>query len=385
MNKRESIVDAFLALVRAGLWEKEVRISELGNKDYDEIYRLSEEQSIIGLVAAGFEYASDVRVPQSVALSFAGAVMQLEQRNIAMNSFVEKLYGKLQKNRIYSILVKGQGIAQCYERPLWRVAGDVDLLLNGGDYNKTKDTIQLFGQLCIEENPYRKRVEFSIDGFNVELHGTMRGEIGRRIDTIIDDVQNDIFYGGNVRSWINGNTTIFLPSPDNDVIFVFTHILQHFFRGGIGLRQICDWCRLLWTYRETLDLKLLEKRLKKMGIMSEWHAFAALAVDKLGMPVDAMPFYSPAVKWKRKSRRICDYIIEVGNFGFNRDLSYKSKLPFLMRMIKSLYLRTEDFIKQVRIFPMDSVLAFFYVWKTGFNVVGRKLRQCVFPQKQLSV
>lgn len=375
MNNRESIVDAFLALVRAGLWEKDIQLAELGNNDYDEIYRLSEEQSIIGLVAAGFEYARDVRVPQSVALSFAGTVMQLEQRNIAMNSFVEKLYGKLQKNGIYSILVKGQGIAQCYERPLWRASGDVDLLLNGGDYNKTKEIIQSFGQLCIEENSYRKRIEFSIDGFNVELHGSMRGEIGRRIDTIIDNVQNDIFYGGSVRSWINGNTTIFLPSPDNDVIFVFTHILQHFFRGGIGLRQICDWCRLLWTYRENIDLKLLENRLREAGIMTEWRAFAALGVNTLGMPTEAMPLYSDSARYSHKAQRILGVVMDSGNFGYNRDLSYKNRTSFAMRLVISFYYRTYDFIKQAMIFPMDACRAYFGVWKTGIGVISKQVIQ----------
>ena len=326
-------IETFFALVRAGLWEKEVQLLPFGEIDFSEICRLAEEQSVVGLIAAGLEHCSDVKVPQEVGLNMAGSVLLLEQRNTSMNAFVGKLYGEMQKMNMYSILVKGQGIAQCYERPLWRAPGDVDLLLNGDNYESAKEWVGSFGHIIEDENKFKKHILYRVNSWDVELHGTLRGELGGRIDKTIDEVQNDIFYGGSVRSWLNGTTTIFLPAPDNDVIFVFAHILQHFFRGGIGLRQICDWCRLLWTYCETLDLKLLEKRLKKMGIMSEWHAFAALAVDKLGMPVDAMPFYSPAVKWKRKSRRICDYIIEVGNFGFNRDLSYKSKSPFLMRMI----------------------------------------------------
>ena len=368
-------LDAFFALVGAGLWEKEVQLLPFEDIDISEIYRLAEEQSVVGLVAAGLEHCTDVKIPQDVALNIAGSVLLLEQRNTSMNAFVRKLYGEMQKMDMYSILVKGQGIAQCYERPLWRAPGDVDLLLNGDNYESAKEWVGFFGQIIEDENKFKKHILYRVNSWDVELHGTLRGELGGRIDKTIDEVQNDVFYGGSVRSWLNGTTTIFLPAPDNDVIFVFAHILQHFFRGGIGLRQICDWCRLLWTYRETLDLKLLEKRLKKMGIMSEWHAFAALAVDALGMPEDAMPFYSPAMKWKRKSRRICDYVMEVGNFGFNRDLSYKSKSSFLIRMIKSLRLRTGDFIKQVRVFPIDSVRAFFYVWKTGLNVVGRKLKE----------
>ena len=38
---------------------------------------------------------------------------------------------------------------------------------------------------------------------------------------------------------------VFLPAPDCDVVFLFTHILHHFFFEGIGLRQFCDLCRFL--------------------------------------------------------------------------------------------------------------------------------------------
>ena len=43
---------AFFALVRAGLWEKEVRLLPYGDIDYAEVMRLSQEQAVVGLVAA---------------------------------------------------------------------------------------------------------------------------------------------------------------------------------------------------------------------------------------------------------------------------------------------------------------------------------------------
>ena len=217
-------------------------------------------------------------------------------------------------------------------------------------------------------------LNLKVDSWDVELHGTMRGELFRRLDSVIDGVQKDIFYGGNVRSWSNGKTTVFLPSPDNDVIFVFAHILQHFFRGGIGLRQICDWCRLLWTYRELMNYKLLESRLRKMVVMTEWRTFAALAVDTLGMPVEAMPLYSPSKKWVRKSKKVLCFIFETGNFGHNRDESYKITSSFQKRMLISLSRRTRDFIKQARVFPANACRAYWGVWKTGFGVVKHHIK-----------
>ena len=59
----------------------------------------------------------------------------------------------------------------------------------------------------------------------------------------------------------------------------------------VGLRQFCDWCRLLWTYRRSINVGLLEARLNEMGLVSVWKAFGAFAVEYLGMPGEAMPLY----------------------------------------------------------------------------------------------
>ena len=103
---------AFFELLRAGLWEKEVRLSPYKNIDYSVILNLAEEQSVVGLVAAGLEHVADVKIPQQWALQFTGQTIQLEQRNKAMNAFVARLIGKLRNEDIYTLLVKGQGIAQ---------------------------------------------------------------------------------------------------------------------------------------------------------------------------------------------------------------------------------------------------------------------------------
>lgn len=126
---------------------------------------------------------------------------------------------------------------------------------------------------------------------------------------MVDEVQKDVFYGGNVRSWQNGKNIVFLPAPDNDVYFVFTHFIKHFYKEGMCIRQICDWCRLLWTYRGKVNCSLLEKRLRKSGLVSEWRVFASLAVELLGMPMEAMPLYENREKWSRKASRLLGFIL----------------------------------------------------------------------------
>lgn len=84
----------------------------------------------------------------------------------------------------------------------------------------------------------------TIDSWTVELHGTLHNGLSRRSDKVIDEIQDDSLRKGNVVMWRNGETDIPLPSPDNHILFVFTHFLQHFFHGGdrpqADLRLVSD-------------------------------------------------------------------------------------------------------------------------------------------------
>lgn len=342
-----------------------------GAIDFSEILQLATEQSVIGLVAAGLEHVTDVKVPQADVLKYIGQMLQIEQRNRAMNAFVAELIERLRESSIYSILVKGQGIAQCYTRPLWRSSGDVDLLLNEENYEKAKSLLVPLADSVEREYVFLKHLGMQISGWEVEVHGSQRPRLTKRINRVVDEVQRDVFYGGKVRSWMNGHTQVFLPGVDEDVIFVFTHILHHYYQEGIGLRQICDWCRLLYTYKDSISRGLLESRLRKMGLMDEWMAFAAYAVDYLGMPVEAMPLYSSALKWHEKGERINDFVMEVGNFGHKRSAHTTGASPrgFIARKAASLWRRTEDSFRHFITFPKNSLKIWWYMVWTGFKVV----------------
>ena len=376
--------ETLFALIRAGLWGDQrsvhgegfmVNDSLFHDVDWQRVYQLAREQSIQGLALQGidavqgswFKVHGSPLVPQVLLLQWIGEVQMMEQRNKEMNAFVAELIEKLRNEDIYAILVKGQGVAQCYEKPLWRTCGDIDFLLSFDNYCKAKEYLTKNASHVDEEREDSLHLGMTIDSWIVELHGSLRCGLSRRIDRGLDELQQSIFFGGNVRSWTNGRTQVFLPRADEDIIYVFTHILEHFYKGGIGLRQICDWCRLLWTYRNSLDVCLLESRIRKMGLMSEWKAFGALAIDYLGMPAEALPLYSSEKKWSRKGDKICAFVLEVGNFGHNRDNSYHAKHPFLIRKIYSFCRRCGDLFRHARIFPLDSLRFFPYMMMNGIK------------------
>lgn len=356
---KDNTEKAFFALLRAGLWEKEVQLASYAEVDFSGLLQLSEEQSVLGLVAAGLEHVTDMRPAKKDVLQFMGRVIQLEQRNQAMNDFIGVLVDKMRAEGIYTLLVKGQGVAQCYERPLWRACGDVDFFLDT-DYEKAKAFLIPLAVSVEPEGKASKHFGMVIAPWVVELHGTLRCGLSRRMDEALYAIQKDTFENRNVRIWKDGNTDVPLPSVDNDIVLIFTHFLKHFYKGGLGLRQICDWCRLLYCHRNSIDVALLERRLHNMGLMSEWLAFGAFAVWYLGMPRETMPLYEvrnkkEAARWVRKAERIKDFVIMSGNFGHNRDMSYYSKYPYVIHKLFSFGRRIGDTFRHSLIFPLDSI------------------------------
>lgn len=364
--------DAFFELVRAGLWEKEVRLSSYGKLDFDEIYRLASEQSVVGLVAAGLEKVVDVKVPQSIALTIAGEVLQLEQRNKAMNQYIAKLWERMKIAGIYSFLLKGQGIAQCYKRPLWRACGDIDLFLDGHNYTKAMLFMSENASVIEDEDPYIQHLGFIVDSWSVEIHGRLRGGLWKKLDDVLDKIQESVLADGKIRTWDNSETCISLPGVDEDLFYTFSHILQHFFKGGIGLRQICDWCRLMWMYRDEIDKNLLKSRLVKAGIWTEWKTFAALSVEVLGIPQETVPFYSNSQKWTRKSEQVLFFILKSGNFGHNRDFTYKADTIALRRKFLEFIYITKDSVTHFLIFPKDSLKVWWSQMKGGLKMLVKR-------------
>ena len=351
----------FLALLRAGLWENSGSMESWNQGvteavDWGKVCQLAAEQSVLGLVLAGIErYKNlnfDLHLDQKQLLQWIGEVQMIEQQNLAMNKFVAQLIERLRKEDIYALLVKGQGIAQCYEKPLWRTCGDVDLLLDDDNYEKAKVLLIPLADEVEDEDPVKKHQALIIKGFDIELHGKMPFALSRKADKVIDSVIDDSLKQGGARVWSYKNSDIYLPDADNDVIIVFTHFLHHFFIEGVGLRQVCDWCWLLWTYRDSLNHGLLESRIREMGLMSEWQVFAALAVEYLGMPAEAMPFYDS--RFTVKGERVLERILKSGNFGHNNDLSYRAKYSGMRYKIVALWRRLMDFIGLSQVFPLDA-------------------------------
>ena len=346
----------FFALLGAGLWGQRVRLLSDSNLDFPSLYQMAEEQSVIGLITSGLELVSEKKFPVKEIRSFIQAVIVEESRNKRMNLFIAGLFDRLTENGITPVLVKGQGISQCYLNPLWRSSGDIDILVSEKDYKISSSFLSKLNSRYAEA--YKNHRAYRIDGWDVELHGSLHAGLSNRMNRVLDSIQEEMFKNNSFRQWDNGSTIVLLPAPNEDVVFVFSHILQHFYKGGVGLRQICDWCRLLFCYQEEIDRNLIERRLCEMRILLEWKVFGCLAVRFLGFPREAFPLYEDVSS--ADTDRVLSFILAKGNFGNKINKYYFSEKSIFQRKTATFFRQFKDYVTIFNVFPKNTLRAGWY-------------------------
>lgn len=357
MKKIDPNLAAFYALLRGGLWGTEARLAEFGEVDFTQVYEIAKAQTVVGLIAAGLEKMVDSTITRQDARSYIHHVLKVEGLNRAMNKLIGQLVTYLHENEVEVLLVKGQGLAQCYDRPLWRSVGDVDFMVDPTHYEKAVQALKRIATSSDNERDSDMHISFEIGGWVVELHGTLDVHYIKRADRVVSDVFQKTFEHHQVRTWMNDDVPVDIPEPNNDIIFVFTHILKHTFIGGVGLRQICDWCRLLYAFRDKFDISLLQERLTKMGLMREWKTFAAYAVQYLGMSPECIPLYDPSPKWRKKAETLNGYVLLDGNFGQNWDR--QDRKHYLMNLFVGIKTFCYHSLRHFVISPRNSLSALF--------------------------
>lgn len=354
----------FFALLRQGLWGKSENWleAEITPEEWKDLLTLASEQTVLGIVADALDVTgSAIKAPAEVAMRLATSKMTIERRNFIINNKIDQLHRQFADACIPVVVVKGQSIAQCYHNPLSRMPGDIDLVVQPQNYEAAKAVLK---KVCGQEGEeIRNRLHFSalVGNVDVEIHGTVHTCLDRKINALLDTAQAELF---------NAGTDVLHSTPDFDALFIFIHLLQHFYCGGIGLRQLCDMAMTLHAYNGRYDKELLQRRLQSAGLLYEWKAFVSFLVARLGLPEEDAFLYDQ--KSDSKIDKLWRCIKKSGNFGKNkRARKFARNSNFLLRKIESFFRGTFDFFQHVFLFPVNSLKFFSYFTFTGICATVR--------------
>ena len=216
--------------------------------DWKMLYSFVFKQALLGLCFDGIErlgkeYPEELKLNQigrELLMIWMAKAQQIRRQNMKVNAVADKLFSMLREDGFRCCILKGQGNALMYPNPYSRTPGDIDVWVNASREQITEYAKKHFE---LGDDIRYHHLETSLDGVPVELHffpGIMNNPIyNARLQKWFK--RNADLQCSNVVSLPDGIGEIAIPTTAFNVVYQLTHLYQHFFDEGIGMRQIIDY------------------------------------------------------------------------------------------------------------------------------------------------
>ena len=361
----------FFALLRSGLWnEVPEREAFADPVDWEALYRLSFRQTVIGLVTDGINRLPAELLPAEPERldPFLGDMMATARRNAQLDAFIPKMFHALEG--IPVTLVKGQSLAQDYPDPERRQPGDIDLLLMPASYEAAKALLLPKATKVMEEEREIWHQGMRFHSIEVEIHGSIGTLMSRKLDRQLSSLQAEQFDGRVLPAVSIGGVDIPVPEANFSAVYIFVHFLQHYWAGGVGLRQLVDWMVFISVHKRDIHPVLLERTLTDLGLLHLWRVFSGFVQERLGCPGEKLPL--AAKPDARKNVRIWQYIRRCGNFGKMAVKQPRREQTYLIRKVHSFFrLVVCDRLRHFPVFPRESLRFFLGAFGYGLQRLSK--------------
>ncbi|MFI3282550.1 MAG: nucleotidyltransferase family protein [Rikenellaceae bacterium] len=334
MNRSQ---EQLLELTRCALWSKELSIQLFEEEcDWAEVLQLAKEQTLLGVVSSAIE-----RLPMSLHPSRSERLRlhqqltlnrQYRSHHVEVLSKLLELVARAGVER--PVLLKGLGVGLNYPDPSVRQCGDIDLYVGDRYYSKVREF--LCDELGFEIDNTNVIQHFSFDFIetHIEIHRyatSPRGVAFRSREFTEWSVSQ--LEGEELRRVSIDGVMVYLPPYNFDFIFIFYHAWRHFLSGGVGLRQLCDWCCFINSFCDKLDVKELDRLIKRFKLRIPISLFATICVKELGVSSDL--FRENISTTMPQYKKVLDKIWIGGNFGYYASREVKKSRTLFERKCNS--------------------------------------------------
>ena len=230
-----------------------------------------------------------------------------------------------------------------YPNPYARTPGDIDAWIDA-DRKQIEDFVK--SQFTNTENS-EQDIKFPIfSDVVVELHYKpqliSRTKYKKRLFEYFDAYKKQQF--SHQVCLPECDTKICIPTPEFNVIFQMSHLMAHFYKEGIGLRQFIDYYYVLKNTTYHIDV---ERELDYLGMLKFARGVMWIEKEYLGLEDNFLLTDTD----ERAGRVILNEIVKGGNFGKFDERYSARKYGYLLRGLTDIY----RLVTLIPYFPMDSL------------------------------
>ncbi len=278
-------------------------------EDWKAVYKLAKRQSILGVAFSGIKkLPEDFRPERKMLLRWSLDAEGTAGMNALINQEAARLTQVFDGAGRKNAVLKGPANARLYPEPLSRQCGDIDIWVEGGRDSVSKLLYDLnLLNADTDDHAYSRHhihLPENKDGITVEVHFKPASGIPFRNGAL------QKFLNEEIRKAEMVPEGFYSPSIKFALVMQMAHLQQHFYSGGLGLRQYTDYLMLLRHSTES-DRSAALVVMKRLSMMRACGAVMWMLQEVFGLERGLM-LCAPD-RWR--GERLLKLALSGGNFG----------------------------------------------------------------------
>lgn len=303
------VEQAFMLLLRAGLWQRDVEettLFPLTADEWEEVYQCALQQTVQGIVFEGMNRLPEPLLPpDALRWTWMAAVGSVEEGFQQATTAASASQALLTDAGADIILQKGLSVACFYDKPERRVNGDIDWYVRRPSaLSELVSDISATSPLFHADGSY----SFFLEDTEIELHPQLADLQSARAKKVVEELLEQ---EGTRQLTLANGATVTVSGATTTLLMLTSHILKHLTTVGIGLRQFCDLARAYVALHGHYDVHHLEEVYRRAGLRRWTDLQHHLLVDVLATPVTVLPSFFT----HKDLHRLLRDIMRGGNFG----------------------------------------------------------------------
>lgn len=350
-------MNLFEELIQVAIGQREELSCIPSEEEWHYLFEMSKTQTVAGVLFPALDvlYSHGQKPPKDLLYEWIDLSEHIMKRNRLLDERCVELECLFREGGFNTCILKGQVNAQMYPNPQLRTPGDIDLWVFGFTSNIKKTEGLLHNDIVrfcqskakISDNGgYHFKFPIYEDVI-VEIHFTPSYT---RVPRFVK--QTDCFFKQKPEIVkVNGLNA---SSVNFNIVYQLSHMMRHFFYGGIGLRQMMDYFYLL-KYKTKEDRINVKETIHYLGL----DKFAGAVMWVLNEVFNLENKYMIASPDMKKGELLLAEIMKSGNFG-KYDKRFSSRILSKSRTLSTI-IRNMNMIRQ---FPEESFCFPIYgAWK----------------------
>lgn len=367
-----NLTTLFFQLLQVAIGKRDKLEYSPTQNEWAQLFAMAKKQSLAGICFSGVEKLPKEQSPgEDLIMDWMGEKVKIERRNRKINQDVAEAVTWLNSKDFECCLLKGQGNALQYPHPSLRTPGDIDMWIRARKPLSKAQNVKKIIDFVKGRNPDAKACYHHIDG--TEINGT-EIELHYRphfMQNFVHNARLQKFFSENADEQFKhykviAGKKIAVPSSSFNIIFQISHIYQHLFNEGIGLRQILDYYYVLKSYAESNEKDYVDwsKTLINFGLKGIASAIMWILIQEFEMSNDC----AIAPPDEKLGRFVLNEILEGGNFGKYDERNARFGHSKVGKNVQRLY---KD-VRLIHYFPSEALSEPFFrfwhaVWRYRHN------------------